>query len=512
MSAIVQPQDTALEISGLLDPRTSAFQEAIRLTPATLAHYRTNGKWIAATHLLYAAAEIAHEVAKGDAHIIFEIPPRHGKSELASVHTPIWFLDRWPHLSVILTTYAADLSEGFGRRVRDAFLEDDGQFLRAQVRSDVSRTDVFQTTEGGGMMSVGIGGPITGRGANLLIIDDYVKNFVEAMSESTNEQIWNWFLSTAYTRLEPGGSVIILATRWPSPNGDLIGRILAKEPGKWRVIRLPALAEAGDPLGRVEGAALWPQRYTKERLLRIRSLLGAWLFDSMYQQDPKDAAGISVDINQLRYVDKVEHPLDLRWVRSWDIASTDRKRRKKSDFTVGSLLGTEGRPGSPFMVTYIADQVRGQWAPHIVEQTIRDTAEADGFNIPITIEQEPGSSGKAYAEHLATNVLAGFSVTIVPSSGSKVVKAQPYVAAVNHGRISLVRAEWNKAHKEELKSFPSATHDDTVDSAAQAYNYLFQTAVLTPTWGRNLGAKTLSKIQQPKTSNLVTGAVWGRSR
>ena len=503
-------QDVALDITGMLDPRTKNYQEAIRLTPATLAHFRTRGKWIPAHHLLYAASEIAYEIQKGDARIIIELPPRHGKSMLDSVHTPIWFLDRWPHLNIILTTYASDLSTDFGRQVRDAFIEDDGKFLRAHIREDVQRTSIFATEEGGGMMSVGIGGPITGRGADLLIIDDYVKNFADAMSETVSEATWNWFLSTAYTRLEPGGSVIILATRWPSPKGDLIGRIIEKEGHFWRVIRMPALAEANDVLGRLPGDALWPDRYSRERLLRIQSLLDKWLFDSMYQQDPQDAAGISVNIDMLRYVDKIEKPLDLRWVRSWDIASTDRKKRKKSDFTVGSLLGTEGRPGSPFVTTYVADMVRGQWASHTVETNIQDTAKSDGFQIPIVIEQEPGASGKAYAEHLATNILAGYNVTITLASGAKVVRAQPYVAAVNHGRVALKRAIWNGDHTKELKSFPGGEHDDTVDSAAQGYNHLFQTQMLSPTWGRELGEQTIRLIQQPKTSTLVHGATWGR--
>lgn len=518
MTTAAEPQDitdnVALDISGMLDPRTREYQEAIRLTPATLAHYRTGGKWIPARHLLHASSVIAHEVSQGDARIIVEMPPRHGKSELDSVHVPVWFLDRWSHLNVILGTHGSELSTGFGRRVRDAFIEDDGQFLRAKVRDDVQRTDFWMTTAGGSMLSAGIGGPMVGHGGHLIIIDDYVKNFADAMSDTVSDSTWDWFRSVVYTRLEPGGSIIILATRWPSPKGDLIGRVLAQEPNQWLRIRFPAFAESHDVLGRVPGEPLWPERgYTAQRLQRIQSMLGEWLFASLYQQDPRDAEGIKVDVDQFRFVDNIEKPLELRWVRSWDIASTDRKKRKKSDFTSGSLLGTQGKPGSPFITTYFADLVRGQWAPSMVETQILTTAQSDGVGVPIVIEQEPGASGKAYAEHLATNILAGYNVTIQPSSGgNKIVKDQPYLAAVNHGRITLVRATWNDVHKAEVKDFPNAAHDDTVDSTAQGYNHLFTTAMLSPTWGRELGTTTKSQIIQPKTKKLVTGCVFGRTR
>lgn len=504
--------DEPVDLTGMLDPRTKEYQQAVRMTPATLAHYRTQGKWMPAKHLLYASAIIASEVRQGDARIILEMPPRHGKSELASVHTPIWFLDEWPHLNVILTTYASDLSTSFGRRVRDAFIEDNSTFLRARIREDVQRTSEFQTEEGGGMISVGIGGPITGKGGHLLIVDDYVKNFEEAMSVTTNEATWNWFLSTFYTRIEPGGSVIILATRWPSPDGDLIGKVMAKEPGMWKVIRFPAEAEANDPLGRAEGDPLWPEKgHTKARLVRTRSLLDNWIYSAMYQQDPKPLKGMSINIEMLRYVDKIEHPLELRWVRSWDLAASD-KSKKKSDYTVGTLMGTRGKPGSPFMQTYLAEQIREHWSPDEVEIGLRETAMSDGVEIPIVIEQEPGASGKAYAQHLATNILAGFTVIINPASASKLARAQPYIAAVNHGRVSLLKADWNKVHKDELKEFPGGKHDDTVDSADQGYNYLFQKMLLSPTWGRELGTQTLQRVQQPKTRKLVKGCVFGRSR
>lgn len=508
-----------LAVEGILDPRSQEFQQAVKLTPATLAHYRTGGKWVPATHLKYIASILATEITLGDARIIIEVPPRHGKSEEVSVHTPIWFLEHFPWAHILLTTYAADLAVGFGRRVRDAFLQDGGRLLKTSIRDDVQRTDYFLTTEGGGMGSVGIGGPITGRGAHLLLVDDYIKNWAEASSDLVLEAIWNWFTTTAYTRLEPGGSCVILATRWVLD--DLIGRLKAQDRNHiWKIIRLPALAEEDDPLGRAVGEALWPLRYTREKLEEIRSIIGDFMFSAMYQQKPLRAGDTKTDVSQMRYVDTILDMNKYRWCRTWDLAATGeeaKKKKKKGDWSVGSLMGINGRPGGSTSTTAIADMKRGKWKPAMVETQLRQTAEEDGYAIPILIEQEPGASGKSWATHLKDVVLHGFRVHILPpSGGNKYVRAQPYCAAVSNGRVTYLRAAWNKVHKDELEHFPNYSHDDTVDSIAQGYNHLHQTYKMLATWGREVselvnvtpagiihGARVAAAGKQ-----LITGCTW----
>jgi len=501
--------DLRLAVEGILDPRSKEYLDAVKFTPATLANYRTGGKWIPAEHLLFLSSILAHEISQGDARIIVELPPRHGKSEEISVHTPIWFLEHFPWASVILSTYAAELASGFGRRVRDAFLLDDGKILNTRIRSDVQRTDLFLTTEGGGMASVGIGGPITGRGANLFVIDDYLKNWAEASSDLVLQSIQNWFGTTAYTRLEPGGSVVILATRWVL--NDLIGWLIANDKEHmWTIIRMPAIAEEGDILNRKVGEALWPLRYPIDKLLQIKRVVGDFIFNAMYQQDPKSIGETKADPEQIRIIDQLENPQLYRWMRSWDIAATDGKKKKKGDWTVGSLVGTNGRPGLPTALTCIYDMQRAKLPPSGVEDLLLKTAQADGPTVPIVIEQEPGSSGKAYAEHLATNVLRGYNVTIEPSGGeNKWIRAQPYVAAVSHGRILMLRAVWNQVHKDELKDFPNGRNDDTIDSVSQAFNELHQSNILVPTWGRPSPADS-GVVRGGNSGQLIQGIVWGR--
>ena len=501
------------------------IEMAARLTPATLAYHITRGAWYPASHLLYAAAEIARELLEGNAHIIFSMPPRHGKSELTSVHTPIWWLDLFPEEHIILTTYGADLSTSFSRRVRDTLIELGGEDnkpspahilggrprLRTTVRSDVQQVGHFLTPQGGGMTAVGIGGAITGKGANVLLIDDYVKNAEDAASTTRQQLIYDWFVSTAYTRLEPGGSVVILATRWDK--NDLIGMLLKNQAefnGLWRIIELPATAYTDGtpcPLGRSPKEALWPDRYPLSRLEQIKKILGSYFWEALYQQRPikREEAKFRSDLIEITF--QRPESAQTRRLRSWDLAGSD---TKKSDYTVGTLIAQVGAPKSPKTVTYIEDVIRGRWTQADLERTILQTAREDGPSVPILIEQEPGSSGKNYAAYLANTVLQGYMVTVKPPNTNKWLKAQPFMAATERGSIKLLARSWNKDWLQEWEEFPSATHDDQVDSSSQGFNHLFEARVGGITWGRSEEV-TESGIILPQ-QHLVNGVTFGRNR
>jgi len=504
------------------------LEDAVRLTPATLAFHISRGLWQPADHLLYLASEIAKELLEGNAHLIVSMPPRHGKSELLSIWTALWWLDLFPEDLILLATYGADLSQGFSRRVRDMLIELGGvddkpspehklggrPRLRTHVRSDISQAGHFLTPQGGGMTAVGLGGSITGRGANLLFIDDYVKNAEDAASPTNQEKNFDWFVSTAYTRLEPGGSVIVLATRWEAQ--DLIGKLKANQhefSGTWRIIELPALAYGGkdiDPLGRAAGEPLWPQRYPLARLQQIRSMLGPYFWASLYQQRPIKRSDVKFEDELLIDTPEIPPYSTMRMLRSWDLAGT----QGGGDYTVGSLLGQDGPPKRTSTKTHICDVVRGQWAQAKLEEKILETAEADGAGIPIFIEQEPGSSGKNYANYLAETVLREFTVKVKPPTSDKWLKAQPFFACVARGNARMRSASWNKPLREEFKGFTGASssilHDDIVDSVTQGYNELTSSGPVSATWGRTTERQQDSDHMRPK--KLVRGAVFGRSR
>ena len=250
----------------------------------------SRGRWRFARHLRYLDQALIETLAgRGPRQLIIQAPPRHGKSELISRYLPAWYLGTFPDRRVILVSREATLARSFGRRARDLLFEHGPSLFGVELQPGVARADEWDlANRAGGMLTAGLGGPITGRGANLLIVDDYLKNAEEALSPQIRDKQWDWWQSTALTRLEPGGQIVVMATRWHTD--DLIGRMLARE-GKStadeaRVIRLPALAETNDPLGRKVGDALWPERWPAAELRKQKATLDPAWWQALYQQQP----------------------------------------------------------------------------------------------------------------------------------------------------------------------------------------------------------------------------------
>ncbi len=490
-STPVDPQVSAAVQNYLADPN------AWRLTPATLAVHITNGHWIPAKHLLYISARIASALARGNGRLIVSMPPRHGKSELLSVNTPIWTLDRNPRNDIILASYGQELASDFGRKCRDQILDVEDE-LSCKLRRDALGATRFLTTAGGGMRTAGVGGTITGRGADVLFIDDYIKNDEEAASATQRDKIYDWFIATALTRLEPGGSIIIIATRWNID--DLIGRLLTLQPDVWDHIRLPALAEADDPLGREVGEALWPERYDVDALNAIKKAQGPYFWQALFQQAPIPISGI-FQAHWLTPIDVPPHHTHLRCIRYWDFASTS----NAGDYTVGFKVAEDLQTG----LTHILDRVRGQWGPAEVEQIVRATAEADGHSVIIGIEQEPGSAGKSVISHYDRNVLKGYTVRGDRPTGQKIVRAQGFLAAAANGSVRMLRANWNAELLDEFKVFPDGPHDDQVDSICGAYKLLYENFYGSTTWGRTL-ASDIAEQETTGFGKVISGVTFGR--
>jgi predicted phage terminase large subunit-like protein len=207
---------------------------------------------------------------------------------LVSQHFPAWYLGTHPDRRVILCAYEHEFAASWGRKAKDVIEEHGEKIFGVALRRDSAashRWDLLGRT--GGMVTAGCGGPVTGKGADLLILDDLIKNSQEALSQTVRDSIWEWFVSSAYTRLEPGGAVVGIGTRWSVD--DWIGRLLQleKEGGeKWDFIDLPALAEENDALGRMPGESLWPERWPIAELENIRQTQGAWWFNCLYQGRP----------------------------------------------------------------------------------------------------------------------------------------------------------------------------------------------------------------------------------
>lgn len=457
----------------------AALKDGWRLTPATMAVKITRGRWIAARHLLYISTIVATEVAKGGARLILTMPARHGKSEFISVNTPIWFLEKWPDRFVMNISYGSELATDFSLKVRDTFQDPDlHHLLRTRIRIDKKRVDRWLTPQGGGLTAAGIGGPLTGRGADLMLIDDYIKNAEDSVSVALRKKTWEWFKSTAYTRLEPNASLIILATRWGQK--DLISSCLTELPHEnWRVINLPAIAEINDPLGREVGEALWPERYDETALARIKKTLGTYWWEAMYQQNPRASmAGLELS-GFLKTIPESELPpeVDLKTFRIWDLAAT----KDGGDYTAGAKMSRQKDTGR----IYIRDMRHFQKSPQKVKDLVEASAIGDGHGVKVWMEQEPGSSGKIVIADFK-ELLKAYSFEGEKATGPLTIRATPFLAAIEAGDVYIVKGEWNENFKDELDAFDDdAEYDDQITACALGYNKLLFGIHGALTWGRD---------------------------
>ena len=276
----------ATSITDRPDVLAQILAGAWRATPAATACKWSAGQWQRQPHLSL-ISEKAAAMAEKPLRLIVSVPPGHGKSELASHWLPIWTLANWPTKRIAVASYSAETAVRWGRKVRRTLI--DTPDIGVRVSNDRASAHDWDTTNGGGMITLGIGGPLTGRRLDLIIIDDPIKNRADANSPTIRERTWDWWTSTARTRLEPGGSIIVVMTRWHED--DLVGRLLKQmdtEDGgdDWDHIRLPALAEPEDPLGRAEGEPLWPDRYDADALAKQRVAVGPNDFAGLFQQRP----------------------------------------------------------------------------------------------------------------------------------------------------------------------------------------------------------------------------------
>jgi len=434
------------------------------ITPALFAITASRGRWTAAPHLLMLSDKLTQIAAGKLKRLMVFMPPRHGKSEMISKYFPAWYLGHHPDHRIILSSYEADFAASWGWKARNILEEYGRDIFGVSVASDSSARNRWDIAKhAGGMNTAGAGGPITGKGAHLFIIDDPIKNSEEAHSEVKREKLWEWYQSTAYTRLEPGGAIILIQTRWHQD--DLGGRLLSEmERGgeQWEVLNFPAIAEENDMLGRKVGDPLWHDRYNLQSLENIRETVGQYYWYAMYQQSPYTKTGGLFERTWFEITDTVPRG---RQVRFWDLAATEAKKGSDPDWTVGVLMVEAGG------MYYVKDVIRVRKKPGDVEALIRQTAQMDGIETQIYMEQEPGSSGKGVIATYA-KLLAGYAFYGIPSSGSKTVRAQPFSAAASRGDVKVVNAVWLNAFLSELELFPNGVHDDQVDSASECYAQL----------------------------------------
>ncbi len=393
------------------------------------------------------------------------LPPGHAKSTYASVLFPAWWFTRHPATSVISACHTADLADHFARRVRSLVLEHTATLGYGLAKDDRAASR-WRTTARGEYYGAGIRGPITGRRADLVLLDDPVKSHAEADSSAARDSLWNWYRSDLSTRLKPGGRVVLIMTRWHED--DLGGRLLDTDP-TWNVIKLPALAELNDPLGRSPGEALWPEWEDEAALERKRRSVGKRIWQSLFQQDPAPDTDALFATTKIQVVDTA--PPIIKEIRAWDLAATLPGEGRDPDWTVGLKLAvTENKQ------YFITDVIRLRAGPTEVANTIVATASQDGPSVTIGLPQDPGQAGKQQIAWL-TQRLSGYRIRASPETGSKLTRATPAASAVDAGLVSLLRATWNRALLDELREFPQGRKDDQVDSLSRAFSLVIESSV-----------------------------------
>jgi len=389
--------------------------------------------------------------------LIISIPPRHGKTELVSIRFPAWYLGNLPRSNIVAATYNGDFATDNSRKVRDIIGSDlYREVFAISLSKSAKAAGKFYTDKNGYYYSVGIGGGLTGRGADLLIIDDPHKDRAEAESEIKRKRVWEWFTSTAYTRLEKNAAVIVVMTRWHED--DLVGKLLAQEE-KWEYLCLPAIAEETDKY-RQEGEPLWPDKYNLEALDNIKSTLtqetgSAKDWASLYQQKPAPDDGNIFKADSWRFYTELPKPVLI--VQSWDTAF---KTKDTNDFNVCTTWAVcnDGY--------YLLDIWKKRAEFPEVKRILMELAEQ--YN-PGAILVEDKASGQSVIQEMRTTRLPIIPIRPDVDKISRAVAATPLIAS---GRVYLPSGKgWVNDYITSLAYFPNGKHDDDVDSTTQFLNW-----------------------------------------
>lgn len=411
---------------------------------AFFLEYESQGVWKRAKHLELLCKKL-EQIEQGELkRLMVFMPPRHGKSEVVSKKFPAWYLGRNPDNEIIISSYSADLAYDFSRLARNT-LKDYGHIFDVELAKDSSAVGKWGI-EGhrGGLTAAGVGGPITGRGANVFIIDDPTKNWEEARSETIRDKIWNWYQTVARTRLAPNGAIVLVMTRWHED--DLAGRLLKQEKEKWEIINFPAIAEENDILGRKSGEALWPERYNIDELNDIKSTMLKRLWLALYQQKPrKDEEGALWNYDMFKYVD--EYPDLQRIVVAIDPAVTN----KSSSDETGIIVAGKSAAGFAYVLDdrTCKDTPNG-WAKKAVAAYKKYKADR--------IVGEVNQGGDMVESTIRT-VDWTVSYKAVRATRGKQIRAEPVAALYEQGKVFHV-GEFEKL-EDELTTWSPETSNDS---------------------------------------------------
>jgi len=430
--------------------------------PGQLARLDTDGTWQYAPHLEYLEDKILDIIRGKPVRLLVSMPPRHGKSVFLSQYFAAWFLGRMPDKKILLVSYQGDYAKTWGRKARNVMKRWGPSVFGVKVAEDTSAANHWEIQDRNGVMdTAGAGGALTGKGADLFILDDLIKGREEALSSTVLEDHWDWFGSDVYPRLEPSASMIIIATRWSSD--DLIGKLITDmendpEAEQWDVVSFPAFAEQDDIMGRKEGTALWPTRYDEESIKRIQKRMTVYWFSAEYQQRPVPLKGTIINLDWFQRFG-VEPSNYEQCIISFDTAQ---KEKDLADYTA---IGVWKVVENGYYLTHVvrerfdhprllkvAKSMLNKWKPNAV-----------------LIEDK--GSGISLIQHLKKETRA--SVIAIEPIGDKVMRMEMETPAIEAGNVSLpINASWLFDFEDEVRGFPRSVRKDQVDMLSQFLKYM----------------------------------------
>lgn len=406
--------------------------------------------------------------------LMLNMPPRSGKTEIVSRRFPAYIFGRCPDIEIIATSYSDDLatrnnkdvqeiidSDSYGVLFPDTRLYGKGMMNIAKNLYRRSSSFFEIVNHKGTYKSAGVGGGITGMGADILIIDDPFKNRLEADSPTVRKKVYDWYTSTLYTRHSPGAGILIIANRWHTD--DLCGRLLEKDKDakKWEVIEYPAIATR-DEKHRKQGEALHPERYNIDELLQIKSDIGSRDWEALYQQKPTVDGGTVFKKEWFKYWTTLPTRFDTM-ITSWDMTF---KGTDGTDYVVGQVWGRKGAD------CYLIDQVRKRMS---FTETLHEFIKLSN-KYPKALKKlvEDKANGSAVIDTLKNTVQG---ITPIEPDGGKVSRAYAVTPMLEAGNVyipSPLVCPWIEDYITELINFPVVAHDDQVDATTQALRELQQ--------------------------------------
>ena len=402
------------------------------------------------------------EIAAGKIkRLIINMPPRHTKSEFASFMLPAWFLGKYPGKKIIQCSNTAELAVGFGRKVRNLVDSDvySKIFPNVKLRSDSKAAGRWSTNANGEYFAIGVGGTVTGKGADLLIIDDphsEQEAALAASDPSVFDKVYEWYTSGPRQRLQPGGSIVVVMTRWAKR--DLTGKILQsmvdKDGETWEVINFPAILPSGNPL--------WPEFWSLDELKALELELPASKWNAQYQQSPTSEEGAIVKREWWKEWKEDKPPKCEFIIQSWDTAFTKNERSDYSACTTWGVFYLNENPNDPNVILLDAFKRRMEF-PELKEKAFNHYKEWE----PDAFIVEAKASGAPLIYELRA---MGIPVSeFTPSRGNdKMVRINSVSDLFASGKVWAPATRWADELMEEMAAFPNSDHDDLVDSSTQA--------------------------------------------